>query len=489
MRVPERVPVPLAHAASSTAGAAGFTLPPGGAAPPDETRGGLSLTQILTILRAYWKHSVVIAIAVAVISAGVIKIMPKIYTATATMMVSYEVNDPLAGKEFPLQLLTSYISTQMELMQSSEVLLGVVDQLDLTHDTEFTGGYRGDGFLLRDWVKDQVAKGVAVTQGTLGSQLIYVRASSRRPDQAAAIANAVANVYLDQHEQRTSGPANERAARYRDRLAELKTQVDTLQQKVAQFRDQTGVAQLTPAGADADQALLNSLEQRYQDAQNTRRGAEVKHAALGSEQVSNSLLIQGLKGKLSNEESELAQKRQTLGPAHPQVLALQSEIESTRASINQAVQSFAGSADVDLKEARALEDKLRHAVEEQRAKMLTLRNVQDEGGNLRLELESAQAAYRRALDNADAMTVPASDTYSNVHLVTRAQIPLKPEKPNKLKLLVLGIMAGIGLGLVIPLIYELLLNRRIRCRDDIERDLGVDVLVELKAVSGLGGAA
>ena len=87
------------------------------------------------------------------------------------------------------------------------------------------------------------------------------------------------------------------------------------------------------------------------------------------------------------------------------------------------------------------------------------------------------------------MTVPASDTYSNVHLVTRAQIPLKPEKPNKLKLLVLGIMAGIGLGLVIPLIYELLLNRRIRCRDDIERDLGVDVLVELKAVSGLGGAA
>ena len=38
-------------------------------------------------------------------------------------------------------------------------------------------------------------------------------------------------------------------------------------------------------------------------------------------------------------------------------------------------------------------------------------------------------------------------------------------------------MAGVFLGLFVPLIYELV-NRRVRCRDDLERDNGVPVLAE-----------
>ena len=34
------------------------------------------------------------------------------------------------------------------------------------------------------------------------------------------------------------------------------------------------------------------------------------------------------------------------------------------------------------------------------------------------------------------------------------------------------------LGLGLPLLYELL-NRRVRCRDDVERDHGIPVLIEL----------
>jgi hypothetical protein len=42
-------------------------------------------------------------------------------------------------------------------------------------------------------------------------------------------------------------------------------------------------------------------------------------------------------------------------------------------------------------------------------------------------------------------------------------------------------MAGAFLGLVLPLVYELA-NRRVRCRDDFERDGGVPVLAEFGAM-------
>jgi len=56
-------------------------------------------------------------------------------------------------------------------------------------------------------------------------------------------------------------------------------------------------------------------------------------------------------------------------------------------------------------------------------------------------------------------------------------------------LLVLGVMAGIGVGILAPLIYELLINRRIRCRDDFERDFDLPVLMEFDPILSLRSAA
>ncbi|HVO45967.1 MAG TPA: hypothetical protein VMT29_06485 [Steroidobacteraceae bacterium] len=481
MRIPNRLPVPLVQQQVGAAAAA-----PAPALPTEEAAGkGLSITQILTILRAWWKQSAIIAVIVICVTAVVVKYMPKLYTASATLMISYEVNDPLGGKEFPLQLLASYMATQMEIMLSPEVMFGVVDDLKLTQEKEFAAGYRPtDGTSLRDWVKDQVTKGATVTQGNFGSQLIYIKASARNPVMAANIANSIANTYLKQHLERRTGPASVRAGRYEEQLADLKKRVEDAQQKIAEFRDRTGVTDLTAVGNDGEQQLLTSLEEHYQVAQNARRAAEVKQSDShsSSDQVVNSQLVQGLRAQLSKQESDLAQQRTTLGAMHPRVLELQSQIEATRQSIQDAIRSYSGSASVELSEARALEEKLRRAVEEQRAKVVKLRNVQDEGTSLRLELDAAQSAYRKALDSHEEIAASTKDSYSDVHLVTQAQPPPKADKPNKIKLMLMGILAGIGLGLVIPAAYELLLNRRIRCRDDIERDLGIDVLVELNSI-------
>jgi hypothetical protein len=79
--------------------------------------------------------------------------------------------------------------------------------------------------------------------------------------------------------------------------------------------------------------------------------------------------------------------------------------------------------------------------------------------------------------------------YTFVDLVGRAEVPIKSSKPNKLKLLVLVIMAAGGIGGALPLGYELFLNRRVRCRDDLERGFGVPVLIELSPITGRASPA
>lgn len=470
----ERVPVlaaPVSIPASTT-------LPPLPAA--EEAAAGMSLHQVLTILRTYWKHSLLIAVVVTALGIALIKVLPKLYTSTATLMVSYEVNDPLVENQFPIELLASYISTQMEIMQSPEVMLGVVDRLKLTQVKEFTVGYHGDPSGLRDWVKDELGKRITVAQGDFGSQLVYIKASAETPGLAAALANTVAQVYLEQHTGGSAEPESERAARASAELAQLKQRLGDAQQRIAAFRQQTGVTDLSATANDNDQTLLNNLEQRYQEAHNNVLALEVHqgdHEA--TDQVMSSQLVQNLQAQLDSQKAHMAELRATLGPLHPKVVQLQSQIDATQRAIATAIGSYSRNASVDLEQARSYEQKLQRAIAEQRARVLRREDVQAQGTKLQLEVDSAQAAYKHALDANNQIILSSDDHYTNIHLISSAQPPVRPDKPNKPKLALMALAMAIVLGLILPFGYELFFDRRVRCRDDIERDLGMDVLVEL----------
>jgi succinoglycan biosynthesis transport protein ExoP len=457
----------------------------------DSASPGLSLTQLWAIARAHRWQTVMIAAAIVMLTAGVTKIMPKTYAATATLMVNYENNDPLAARGIQTGPVPTYISTEMELMQSSSVLLPVVDKLNLTANQNYAGGYRSGAGELRDWAKDALSKSLEIEQGRFGSQLIYVTALARDPVLAASIANAVADTYLDQQRQRVHGPASERAKNYAEELAELKHKVSVAQDAVTSFRQKSGVTDAAAQSSNAEGGLLTSLEQHYQEAQNQRRAAEVAANAdrASNRTVAASTLIQGLKTQLNDQATKLAQLRSTMGSAHPKVIELENQIAATRKSLNNEIAASGNNASSDLVSARQLEQKLAAAVEEQRAKVLAVRKLQDEGTKYVLELESAQSVYQRALDGYDQIMFASSEHDTNVHLISRAVAAMKAIKPNKIKLVLLGILAGLSVGLAAPFAYELVFDRRVRCRDDFERGFGVPVLSEFDAIKFAGGGA
>ena len=443
---------------------------------------GLSAAQLISILWSYRMVSLGIATSIVAIVALACLVWPRTYEAAATLMVNFEVNDPLSGREFPTGLLGSYMSTQIELARGSEVLLPVIDRLKLTQSKAYASGYSGEPEGLRDWVETRVRKRLKVEQGRYGSQLIYISYLAGTPVEAAQVANAVAEVYSEQQYQRLTGPASERAARYTEQLAELKDKVALAQQQVSEFRRSSGLIDSDEKG-DVSTLLLSTLEHRLLEARNARRVAEARASAdqaVGS-QVLGSTMIQSLKTQVALQSSQMAEFRASLGARHPQVLALQSQMSATRRALNAEVQAYSGNASAELASATQLEQQLQKAVEEQRASVIRVRQLQDDGSKYALELESAQSVYKRALDGYDQVMFASGGGYTNVDFVSRATPPPKASKPRVMIALLLACVVGGTLGLGLPLLYELM-NRRVRCRDDLERDHGIPVLAELGPV-------
>jgi uncharacterized protein involved in exopolysaccharide biosynthesis len=356
--------------------------------------------------------------------------------------------------------------------------LAVVDRLKLTQNRDYVSGYSGSSGTLREWAAKEVSKNLSIYQGQMGSQLIYLAYSARDSTEAAQVANALAEVYKEQDHSRSTGPPGERTKRYALQLGELKGKVDQAQRDVTAFHQRNA---LIDEGnkTNVDLALLETLEERLLEAQNARRAAEARASGDQSvnDQVLSSNLVQNLKTQLAVLEARLAQLTALYTPRYPDILDLQSQVQDARRSLASAVRSYTANASATLSVAQRLEQSLQRAVAEQRAKVLARGQLHDEGAKYLLELESSQAVYKRALEGYDQVMFASGGHYTNVSIISRATPPVKPSKPKILTGLILGCMAAFVLGLGLPLGYELF-NRRVRCRDDVERHHGIPVLVE-----------
>ena len=127
-------------------------------------------------------------------------------------------------------------------------------------------------------------------------------------------------------------------------------------------------------------------------------------------------------------------------------MELQSQIDATRRSLASEVQSISANSSVQL-HAPVISRRVpgrRHGGTSTR--LLERRGLQDQEAKLVLELQSAQATYKKGLDGYDQIMFASSGNYTDVSLISRADPPPKPDKPNKLKLFAIACLFSLGSG-------------------------------------------
>jgi succinoglycan biosynthesis transport protein ExoP len=107
------------------------------------------------------------------------------------------------------------------------------------------------------------------------------------------------------------------------------------------------------------------------------------------------------------------------------------------------------------------------SLDEQRAKVLKLKQLRDEAGMLQRDVDNAQRTYEGVLTRMNMTSLEAQAVQNNVVPLEYSTVPSFPTSPRMFTNVALGGMVGLVLALVSVLIVERL-DRRLRTTSEID---------------------
>lgn len=157
----------------------------------------MSLNQFITVLKAR-RYVVLATLLVAVVVAVAVgALLPARWTASASVLLEWKGPDPASGMLISGQTRPEHLATQIEIIQSRNVALKVVDALKLNESQRVQQDWRdatqGRGSL-KVWIADRLLKQLDA-KPVRESSVVNINFSGAEPAFAAAVANAFADAY------------------------------------------------------------------------------------------------------------------------------------------------------------------------------------------------------------------------------------------------------------------------------------------------------
>lgn len=438
-----------------------------------------SLRQVWVIVWSYRFWISLLTFGLLGVVGVIMQTSDKVYRATATLVVGFTVDDASADGGVTTEKAAAHMRTQAELVRSSRALSRAVEQQGLIREPAYMEGYAGDGSpeSLMGWAVDRLNQKLRVHHGD--DRLLHISVEDSDAREAARLANAVAEAFVEARITETAGSGTEMVEYFAAQLESLEAKVAEAQAALTAFRDKNSVLAL-PERGDVDPLLLVELERRVSTARERRAAAERDLETVGDGDDGGGArgTVGEIRRALARDEKELARLRDTLGARHPDIIALQRRIEESSVRLQSESIIFEDHAKTELREARELEERLMRELSRQRERSTAARTTAGEGARLQAELQAATRVFLNAFDSYDRMREGAAGPFRDADVDARATVPQEPIRPRVLRSLVVAGIAGLLLGVLGALIAEFL-HRRVRCREDLERGLGVPVLAEL----------
>jgi len=447
----------------------------------------MSIQQFLSILRAHWSVAVGVLLLALATAGSLSLLLPKQYIATATVLAEMKA-DPVAGTDVPVQIMqANYIATQVDVVSSDRVAGRAAAILGFEHDQSLlnkwqraTGG-RGE---FGAWVAEELRRHLQVTPSR-ESNVINIGFEWPVAKQAAVIANAFAQAYIDTNVELKVAPAKQYADWFKQRADALRNEVAARQRLLADFQSDKGIL-ATDERVDIELTRLNQLSTQLGEVQVQREDSQSRQhprgAADSMPEVLQSPLINSLKTELSAAEERLNGLSDKLGTSHPDYLKAQAEIVGLRQRLGEEtakiVRSLHTNSDVNVQREAAL----RAALEEQKTRVLEMKHQRDEAAVLERDVQNAQ----RNLDAVDQRLAQTSlesqSQQTTVVMLTPATEPFRHSSPKLRSNLLVAMFLGSVLGAAAALLLEVR-DKRVRSAEDLAQLLDLPLLGNIRAAT------
>jgi chain length determinant protein EpsF len=455
----------------------------------------MSIYQVVLALMA--RRWIVIAVAGPIIMLTLIVslVIPKQYSATASVVADQKAPDPISGVA-PLNdsgALPSFIATQIDIITSERIRLAVVHRLALDHDAKAREKWLDDGdgkgTVAQYWA-GRIGKKLLV-KPSRESNVIEIQFTATDPNVAAATANAFASTYMETSSELLADPARNSSAFFEARVREARDVVEKAHAKLSAYQQANGITG-TDDRLDVESARLAELsaqlttvqEQLSETASRTVEAAGAKIAT--SPDVMQNQVVQGLRAQGALSEARLRELAQVYGKNHPEYQKAAAEFETLNARLHYEMNQVAGSVGSSNAINRGREQLLAAALEAQKKKVLELRQRHDEIAVLQRDVTAAEKSYDAVTQRLSQTNLASLSQLTNVTMLSEALPPPKPSSPRPVLNLAVSAVAGLLLGIWAALLAERF-DRRVRSLSDAESAFGLQVLSEVSSAADVIG--
>jgi capsular exopolysaccharide synthesis family protein len=494
----------------------------------------------LETIRKLWRRRGLIALCTLVLGGAAIVAawsMPSFYVSEARVLVGVQ-----SARLPNVETLIADVSPDAErvqnegfILQSRNIAKQVIDQLRLRDDPEFNPSLRKPSFwsrfnprqylppVVESWIAQLTsAKPKAadtekftgfgsgpggatdddrmidallsrVDVSTLGrSHVLSVKAASQNPGTAAAIANVLAERYLD-YQRRDKIESMDRVDKFLlGRITELRQQVAKSDQAVEDYRRSHDLYKSAGSGVTAQQ--LNELNTQLTAAQTAKAEAEsrlneaqeLRKGGLNSESVPEVLrspLISVLKEQLATSERKTAELSASYGARHPNLVNSRAETANIQSRVSAEVSKIVDGLAREARTANARYEAIAKNFEGLKKQMGAVndRSIQLESleRDATVNRNLLEAMLLRAKQSTGAETI----LQANAKLVSPAAPSSAPSYPPKALIAFFGVAGGMMVGAAIALLREGG-DHTFRSAEQIESATGLPVMAVVPQIAG-----
>ena len=418
---------------------------------------------------------------------------PRKYTATATLLLDQSRADLLAAAGQGGAQSRAYLATQVDVLTSPRVAMAVARKLELASNSDYRQAWSAEsagqvGF--ENWVVARLRRMLDVKPAR-ESNVVTLAVEAGDPAHAAQVANAYAQSFLDVSLTLRTDPAKQFSTLFDARAQELRAQMENAKRTLTEFQRANGVV-VTDDRLDIEVSRLTELSSQLTAVQAVAAESASRQALVHSgsgegltELMSNPSLL-AARAALAQAESRLVELNARRGDNHPEVVEARTAIESLRERLAAETRRVAGSVGAANSVNRGREAQIRASLEAQRAKVLRMRSLRDEGLALLRDVETARQAYEGVLGRLNQASLESRATQGAAYILSEAVPPSTPSSPKRFVNTALAFALGLMLAIATPVLAEFL-DPRVRLAEDAPARLGLPYLGLLPKPGGRGG--
>jgi len=439
----------------------------------------MTLHQFLLIVRARWRLSLAVTALMVAIGLVLSAVMPRSYSAQTALLVDVRAPDPVAAAQGVTGVIApSYMATQVDLIAGERVAQRVLQALDLANNAAWQARWQkatqGQGSY-DDWLLETLRKGLDVRPAR-ESHVIHIVYKAPEAKMAADVANAFAQAYVETVLALRTEPARVYAQWFDEQVRSSRNQLEQAQALLSAYAQRVGLVS-TDERLDHESTRLAELSSQLTTVQGQNTDAQSKRTARAETvaEAMQSPLVTTLRADVGRLEARQRELAVNLGPNHPQMQRLQSELAALRAQLQSETGRVGTAIDTSWTVGRERERELQAVLAAQKGRVMGINKQRDELNVFRRDVEAAQRAYDEVSKSASLTRLQSLSNQTNIMRLDSAAAPQRPAGASRTLIVLIATFGGGLLGIGLALWLELA-HRRVRSSDDIVQVLDLPVL-------------